>query len=129
MTVVSLLSFSVHNFDFFLVSPFNISYNKGLVMMNSFSFTLSGKHFNTSLLIKHTGSLCSCADLWNCICFTFRRCLYLTLVLTSQSLPCVTLLQWSLAYLLSSQDWFFCLLPEVLTFSELLTTCEICWYA
>ena len=27
------------------ISPFNISCNKGLVMMNSFSFTLSGKHF------------------------------------------------------------------------------------
>ena len=26
-------------------SPFNISYNKDLVMMNFFSFTLSGKHF------------------------------------------------------------------------------------
>ena len=24
---------------------FNISYNKGLVMMNSFNLTLSGKHF------------------------------------------------------------------------------------
>ena len=27
------------------MSPFNISYNKGLVMMNSFNLTLSGKHF------------------------------------------------------------------------------------
>ena len=27
------------------ISPFNISYNKDLVMMNSFNFTLSGKHF------------------------------------------------------------------------------------
>ena len=27
------------------INPFNISYNKGLVMINSFSFTVSGKHF------------------------------------------------------------------------------------
>ena len=39
--------FTVHTFDllFLKLSPFNISYNKDLVMMNSFSFTLSGKHF------------------------------------------------------------------------------------
>ena len=27
------------------MSPFNVSYNKGLVMMNSINLTLSGKHF------------------------------------------------------------------------------------
>ena len=27
------------------ISPFNISYSKGLVMMNSFKLTLSGKYF------------------------------------------------------------------------------------
>ena len=30
---------------FFFLSPFNISYNKGLVMMNSFTLNLSGKYF------------------------------------------------------------------------------------
>ena len=30
---------------FFQINLFNISYNKGLVMMNSFNLTLSGKHF------------------------------------------------------------------------------------
>ena len=30
---------------FFKINPFNISYNKGLVMMNSFNLTLSEKHF------------------------------------------------------------------------------------
>ena len=29
----------------FFLSPFNISYNNGLAMMNSFSFILSEKHF------------------------------------------------------------------------------------
>ena len=31
--------------SFCYIRPFNISYNSGLVMMNSFRFTLSGKHF------------------------------------------------------------------------------------
>ena len=39
--------FTVHIFYllFFQINPFNISYNKGLVMMNSFTLTLSEKHF------------------------------------------------------------------------------------
>ena len=43
---LAILMFTVLIFLFFLnKSPFNISWNNGLVMMNSFSFTLSGKHF------------------------------------------------------------------------------------
>ena len=48
MIVVSLLSFFfsyLSSSSFSYISPFNISYNKGLVMMNSFNLTLSGKHF------------------------------------------------------------------------------------
>ena len=39
--------FTVPIFDllFLRLSPFNISYNKDLVMMNSYNLTLSGKHF------------------------------------------------------------------------------------
>ena len=39
--------FTVHIFDLlhFYISPFNISYNEGLVMMNFFNLTLSEKHF------------------------------------------------------------------------------------
>ena len=40
--------FTVHSFlssSFSWISSFNISYNKGLVMTNSFNLTLSGKHF------------------------------------------------------------------------------------
>ena len=39
--------FTVHIFlySFSQVTPFNISYNNGLVMMNSFNLTLLGKHF------------------------------------------------------------------------------------
>ena len=48
LIVVSLLSFYCFYFwssSFSQISPFNILYNKGLVMMNSFNLTLSGKHF------------------------------------------------------------------------------------
>ena len=48
LIVVSLLSFHCSYFwssSFSQISAFNISYNKGLVMMNSFNLTLSGKHF------------------------------------------------------------------------------------
>ena len=34
------------------MSPFNISCNKGLVMMNSFNLTLSGKHFICPSILK-----------------------------------------------------------------------------
>ena len=46
-SVVSLLSFYCSYFrsSFFVISPFNISYHKGLMMMNSFNMILSGKHF------------------------------------------------------------------------------------
>ena len=42
---VAFLMFIFLIFFFFFFLFFNISYNKSLVMMNSFSFTLSGKHF------------------------------------------------------------------------------------
>ena len=42
---VVILLFIVFIFFFFLISPFNISYKMGLVMMNTFNLTLSGKHF------------------------------------------------------------------------------------
>ena len=47
LIVKSLLSFYCSQFSssFSKVSPFNISYNKGLVMVNSFNLTLPGKHF------------------------------------------------------------------------------------
>ena len=47
LIAVSLLSFqcSYFLFSFSQISPFNISYNKGLVMMNCFNLTLPGKHF------------------------------------------------------------------------------------
>ena len=47
LIVVSLLSFYCSYFlsSFSQVTPFNISYNSGLVMMNSFNLTLSEKHF------------------------------------------------------------------------------------
>ena len=40
---VAILIFIVLIFSYIL--PFNISYNNGLVIMNSFHFTLSGNHF------------------------------------------------------------------------------------
>ena len=47
LIVVSLLLFTVYCFwsSISQISPLKISYNKGLVMMNSFNLTLSGKHF------------------------------------------------------------------------------------
>ena len=48
LIVVGLLSFYCLYFlssSFSQISSFNISYNKNLVMMNSFNLTLSGKHF------------------------------------------------------------------------------------
>ena len=40
-----ILQFIVLIFFFFLDKSFNMSHNKGLVMMNSFNFTLSWNHF------------------------------------------------------------------------------------
>ena len=48
LIVVSLLSFHCSYFwssSFSYISPLNISYNKGLVMMNFFNLSLSEKHF------------------------------------------------------------------------------------
>ena len=47
LITVSLLSFYCSYFlsSFSQISPFNVSYNKGLVMMSSFNLTLSEKHF------------------------------------------------------------------------------------
>ena len=47
LIVVSFLSFYCSYFlsSFSQISPFNISCNNGLVMMNSFNLTLSGKYF------------------------------------------------------------------------------------
>ena len=43
LIVVSCCHFTVHSFDFFSqISPFNISYNRGLVMMNSFNLPYLG---------------------------------------------------------------------------------------
>ena len=36
------------------MSAFNISYNKGLVMMNSFNLTSSGKHFIFSSILNES---------------------------------------------------------------------------
>ena len=49
---IALLLFIVLILFFFLVSPFNISYNNGLVTMNSFSFSLSGKLFICTLILN-----------------------------------------------------------------------------
>ena len=47
LIVVNLLSFYCSYFlsSFSQISPFNVSYNNGLVMMNSLNQTLFGKHF------------------------------------------------------------------------------------
>ena len=50
---IDILLFTVLIIFFFLnYSPFNISYNNGLVMMNSFSFLLSGKLFICPLILN-----------------------------------------------------------------------------
>ena len=51
---VAILVFIVLIFIFFLISSFNISCNNGLVMMNSFKFTLSGKHFICPSIVNYS---------------------------------------------------------------------------